>query len=82
MEQRGIFLSSNNQYLPANTVSRRQCTEDTEEHQQMFSSILIIRFCISKMAWPGLVLTRQDWRKERMSQVKWKRLKTELKPPV
>ena len=53
MEQRGIFLSSNNQYLPANTVSRRQCTEDTEEHQQMFSSIIIIRFCIYKMAWPG-----------------------------
>ena len=30
MEQRGIFLSSNNQYLPANTPSK-----DTEQHSTL-----------------------------------------------
>ena len=69
MEQRGIFLSSNNQYLsplPANTVSK------TVQYQQMFCSI--IKFSVSSLAqhWPATRPALLYW-----GLVRCKRSKTE-----
>ena len=67
MEQRGIFLSTNNQYLSANTVSK---TLDWGQSQQMFCSM--IKLC------SGLVVTNLACRREcvRWAGRDW-RLKTD-----